>query len=623
MKVITKHKRLLSWTNRERSATYSKNKKSVYRSILTPKRSFKFFSLNSSYTHKKMKLSYKQMLMRLTKRLGLARRFNDRSKSLNLGHLLPISNNVPRAAQGTDTETPPASDIKWRRLVNLKDIVKAFIPNCAVPAVTFGDSTEGMLIQGLLGLFKDVLLKRSLYSRRALVQVVTDSSNRLHRECSPNRQNQQTQNFHNSQAENDNIDEHSASQTENVQTHSASQTENFDYLSTSQLDNSGDSNTTQRDNFDDHNSSQRDTSDDPSAFQMDHSNVQSLQDLNEASSSHDPPNIGTLNSFNFNESGASSAENEIFQSQRETSVSPLLVSLTEPSHETAANSPATTSVLQPGTVSGQSSNASIYDQLGIMTEKPRRPQYALKCQRLGTFESWPQHHFMKPEELATAGLFYTGRVDCVRCFFCGGGLRDWELGDDIWVEHARWFPKCAYLKQHVSQAFVETVQELKSKDRISLEEVISKLKEMAALRKDFNIPEIKNHSTLETQPELANNQEVVNITTHRMHNQQTTGATSDVLMNKLKQEERRSDLVKCGECGSSGNGNESEVISRLQEKNNHLRQQLLCKICMGNDVEVVFLPCGHLVSCAECASAMKDCPVCRKFVRGTVRVYLC
>ncbi|CAL1549161.1 unnamed protein product [Lymnaea stagnalis] len=63
-------------------------------------------------------------------------------------------------------------------------------------------------------------------------------------------------------------------------------------------------------------------------------------------------------------------------------------------------------------------------------------------------------------------------------------------------------------------------------------------------------------------------------------------------------------------------------MQRLKEKNNQLRQQTVCKICMDKEVAVVFLPCGHLVSCAECASGMKDCPICRVTVKGIVRAFM-
>ena len=59
----------------------------------------------------------------------------------------------------------------------------------------------------------------------------------------------------------------------------------------------------------------------------------------------------------------------------------------------------------------------------------------------------------------------SGYGDCARCFYCGGGLRNWELNDNVWVEHARWFPKCAFLKQTKGQPFIDAVKRLNDQDR--------------------------------------------------------------------------------------------------------------------------------------------------------------
>ena len=50
--------------------------------------------------------------------------------------------------------------------------------------------------------------------------------------------------------------------------------------------------------------------------------------------------------------------------------------------------------------------------------------------------------------------------------------------------------------------------------------------------------------------------------------------------------------------------------------------QLTCKICFSAVVGIIFLPCGHLVCCVSCASAMVDCPICRKTVNGTVQAFM-
>lgn len=41
-----------------------------------------------------------------------------------------------------------------------------------------------------------------------------------------------------------------------------------------------------------------------------------------------------------------------------------------------------------------------------------------------------------------------------------------------------------------------------------------------------------------------------------------------------------------------------------------------CKICMAEEVGVVFLPCGHLLTCVMCAPALTTCPLCRQPIRG-------
>ncbi|XP_006167104.1 baculoviral IAP repeat-containing protein 7 isoform X2 [Tupaia chinensis] len=79
--------------------------------------------------------------------------------------------------------------------------------------------------------------------------------------------------------------------------------------------------------------------------------------------------------------------------------------------------------------------------------------------RLASFYSWPPTTGVRPELLAAAGFFHTGRQDKVRCFFCYGGLQSWEQGDDPWIEHAKWFPRCQFLLQSKGRAFVHSVQQ--------------------------------------------------------------------------------------------------------------------------------------------------------------------
>ena len=55
------------------------------------------------------------------------------------------------------------------------------------------------------------------------------------------------------------------------------------------------------------------------------------------------------------------------------------------------------------------------------------------------------------------GCQCTGYADCVRCFFCGIGLKSWEEGDIPAEVHARWRPTCEYLRLVKGDEFVDLV----------------------------------------------------------------------------------------------------------------------------------------------------------------------
>uniref|UniRef100_A0A2C9M3H7 Uncharacterized protein n=1 Tax=Biomphalaria glabrata TaxID=6526 RepID=A0A2C9M3H7_BIOGL len=128
-------------------------------------------------------------------------------------------------------------------------------------------------------------------------------------------------------------------------------------------------------------------------------------------------------------------------------------------------------------VSNTAATGPTYSDLGIITERAKRQEYAVKQKRLETFASWPRDHHLRPEDLVEAGFYYAGYGDCSRCFFCGGGLRNWDDQDDVWVEHARWFPKCAYIREKLGSNFIDVVQELtKQFDQITWNMVTERLK---------------------------------------------------------------------------------------------------------------------------------------------------
>ena len=47
-----------------------------------------------------------------------------------------------------------------------------------------------------------------------------------------------------------------------------------------------------------------------------------------------------------------------------------------------------------------------------------------------------------------------------------------------------------------------------------------------------------------------------------------------------------------------------------------------CTVCVENEVEIMFIPCHHLMVCADCAAGVTRCPYCRRDIAGSVRVFM-
>ena len=58
---------------------------------------------------------------------------------------------------------------------------------------------------------------------------------------------------------------------------------------------------------------------------------------------------------------------------------------------------------------------------------------------------------------------------------------------------------------------------------------------------------------------------------------------------------------------------EKEEKERAKKEAQALKNQLMCKICWENPLQVTFIPCGHMATCKDCAEKLQDeCPICRQ-----------
>jgi hypothetical protein len=91
------------------------------------------------------------------------------------------------------------------------------------------------------------------------------------------------------------------------------------------------------------------------------------------------------------------------------------------------------------------------------------PAYIEIPKRHASFAAWPNENLPPVDDLVRAGFFYTGTKTIVTCFYCNGSLESCGANDSPTIEHARWFPNCAYAKQFFS---AEMHRELQKSEEI-------------------------------------------------------------------------------------------------------------------------------------------------------------
>ncbi|XP_060585987.1 E3 ubiquitin-protein ligase XIAP-like [Ruditapes philippinarum] len=287
---------------------------------------------------------------------------------------------------------------------------------------------------------------------------------------------------------------------------------------------------------------------------------------------------------------------------------------------------------------------------GIINERPKHPDYAIKSVRLSSFAFWPSTNVMKPEDLTEAGFFFCGTQDLVRCFFCGGGMKNWEYGDSPWIEHARWFSTCAYLKQCKGEDFVNLCQmsnmTFPTQNNFQVRDLDSQQTNLVADQHIKDVNSIAAKRVLDmgyTQPQVevaikqtrqrigpSEELKAQNLVEYLLDDSNTP-ASVPTLTSSTSQQQQQSNTSAATNGSNSPRSNSPVASGRqlspkeerkvLKEENRVLKEQMMCKVCMDKDANTVFLPCGHLVSCVDCANALRKCAVCRTIIQGTVRAY--
>lgn len=66
---------------------------------------------------------------------------------------------------------------------------------------------------------------------------------------------------------------------------------------------------------------------------------------------------------------------------------------------------------------------------------------------------------------------------------------------------------------------------------------------------------------------------------------------------------------------------EDEYVNRTEEIKIHCTN-LICKICLENELNTCFIPCGHAAACVKCSLSLNNkCPICRRVYLYSIKNY--
>ncbi|XP_078493298.1 E3 ubiquitin-protein ligase XIAP-like [Ciona intestinalis] len=266
--------------------------------------------------------------------------------------------------------------------------------------------------------------------------------------------------------------------------------------------------------------------------------------------------------------------------------------------------------------------------------------------RLATFDQrWQQRALQaKPAQISKAGFYFLGDRDRVKCWYCNGGLQNWDPNDEPWTEHAKWFPTCEFLIRSKGPDFVHAM--------------VAKYPNLPRpiLRGPFDVPPSirRNSESTAPPPIMDHKKEMAEMKTKVKKYMESEEAKSVLEMGFGRKELEnviKKKLSKDGEMftsvvsiidamneGTDSSDDEMEaeepqtqtpmsisdldlspsMLARVAE----LEEERKCKVCLDKMADIVFIPCGHLCTCIECASALNKCPICRNKIEKSIRTYL-
>ena len=229
-------------------------------------------------------------------------------------------------------------------------------------------------------------------------------------------------------------------------------------------------------------------------------------------------------------------------------------------------------------------------------------------------------------EFADAGFYYLGDRDRVKCFYCNGGLKNWEPTDDPFQEHAKWYSLCEYILKKRGVEFVKN----EVKKYRDLKRPIITNPASVQLVGDL-MKYLKPQPELQTSPAFTNSRKLKmwqSINNEMDHGEnvrilKTLGFGEAKIRRILTQryEEHDNNFYNFEDFLQALLDAPEDQQMTLAEARKIVEEEGKCKRCKKEERDVVFKPCKHLGVCFRCSKFLTRCNICDVKIDKKVRVY--
>nr|CAB3225565.1 baculoviral IAP repeat-containing protein 7-A [Phallusia mammillata] len=305
--------------------------------------------------------------------------------------------------------------------------------------------------------------------------------------------------------------------------------------------------------------------------------------------------------------------------------------------------------------------------------------------RFETFDQrWPSHRINSTKmEIAKAGFFFLGERDRAKCWYCNGGLQNWDSNDEPWTEHAKWFPGCAFVLRHKGVDFVrKLVAKFPNIKRPGIRNPRDEYKPGVFEQQIANItpvtplvparPSAGSLLSSFTPPSVAaggrsvlsdainsefagrvvamgfSKRKVETAIKQQVNQHQKNFSTAEELLDAVLQlpdededvenssmevseqpqqipvHEANIENKKRQNVAISSGEVPSKIVKTSTAESSELQSlvnERQCKTCFNEDANTMSIPCGHLGLCENCATSAKKCKVCNRKIESTLKTF--